>query len=121
MRICILEAGSLAAHSSLARQDTTSSAPDIGLHKSAFEDISVQSSTTLLDVASVLRVTKDPSNQAVDEPTFAQLKGIEFKNGTIEVRVLSRLLPNAPAFARGFIGVAFRVVCPYFVPAKLLV
>jgi len=37
------------------------------------------------------------------------LKGIDFKNGTIEVKVLSRLLNNAPDFARGFIGVAFRI------------
>jgi len=37
------------------------------------------------------------------------LKGIEFKNGTIEVRELSRLLSTAPPTARGFIGIAFRI------------
>ena len=36
-------------------------------------------------------------------------KGVEFSNGTIEVKVLSRLLPSAPEMARGFIGVAFRI------------
>jgi len=34
---------------------------------------------------------------------------MNFKNGTIEVKVLSRLLKDAPDFARGFIGIAFRI------------
>jgi hypothetical protein len=57
----------------------------------------------------VIKVIKDSSVKAVDEPTFVKIKGIDFKNGTIEVKVLSRLLKNAPDFARGFIGVAFRI------------
>jgi hypothetical protein len=57
----------------------------------------------------VVRVTKDPKVQAVDEPTFAKLVDSDFKNGIIEVTVLSKLLENAPDFARGFIGVAFRI------------
>jgi hypothetical protein len=57
----------------------------------------------------VVRVTKDPKVQAVDQPTFAKLIGSDFKNGVIEVTVLSKLLENAPDFARGFIGVAFRI------------
>ncbi len=57
----------------------------------------------------VVRIIKDSTVAAVDEPTFVKIKGIEFKNGTIEVKVLSRLLKNAPDFARGFIGVAFRI------------
>ena len=57
----------------------------------------------------VVRVTKDPQVQAVDEPTFAKLVGFNFKNGVIEVAVLSKLLAEAPDFACGFIGVAFRI------------
>lgn len=57
----------------------------------------------------VVRVVKDPSVKAVDEPTFLKINGIAFKDGEIEVKVLSRLLPNAPEHARGFIGVAFRI------------
>jgi hypothetical protein len=57
----------------------------------------------------VVKVIKDPTVTESDEPTFAKLKGIDFKNGTIEVKVLSRLLPNAPESARGFIGIAFRI------------
>lgn len=56
-----------------------------------------------------LRVVKDSTIQKVDEPTFVRLNGIDFTNGTIEVKVLSRLLKNAPETARGFIGVAFRI------------
>ena len=44
-----------------------------------------------------------------DEPTLVKLKNIRFKNGVIEVKVLSRLLKNAPPTARGFIGIAFRI------------
>jgi hypothetical protein len=56
-----------------------------------------------------VRVIKDTSIKEVDEPTFARLKNIDFKNGTIEVKVLSRLLKDASETARGFIGVAFRI------------
>jgi len=61
-----------------------------------------------IDGEKVLRVIKDPSVKAVDEATYAKLANCEFHNGTVEVQVLSRLLPNAPGHARGFIGVAFR-------------
>jgi hypothetical protein len=56
-----------------------------------------------------LRVIKDSTMKEFDQPTFAKVKDIDFSNGTIEVSVLSRLLKNAPATARGFIGVAFRI------------
>lgn len=62
-----------------------------------------------LDGENVLRVIKDSTVQKVDEPTFVKIKDLNFENGTIEVKVLSRLLQNAPDFARGFIGVAFRI------------
>lgn len=54
-------------------------------------------------------VTKDPKVKAVDEATFARIIDTNFKNGIIEVTVLSKLLTDAPDFARGFIGVAFRI------------
>jgi hypothetical protein len=57
----------------------------------------------------VVKAIKDSSVKDVDEPTFVKIKGVNFKNGTIEVKVLSRLLNNAPDFARGFIGIAFRI------------
>ena len=43
-------------------------------------------------------------------PTFVRLSNTDnFSNGTIEVTLLSRLLPTAEAYARGFIGLAFRI------------
>jgi hypothetical protein len=56
-----------------------------------------------------VQVIKDSTVKEADEPTFARVKEIDFTNGTIEVSVLSRLLKNAAASARGFIGVAFRI------------
>ena len=56
-----------------------------------------------------VRVIKDSSVKLVDEPTFVKIKGIHFQDGEIQVKVFSRLLPTAPDFARGFIGIAFRI------------
>jgi hypothetical protein len=57
----------------------------------------------------VVKVVADTTIKGTDEATIAKLKDFDFKNGTIEVKVLSRLMKNAPAFARGFIGLAFRI------------
>lgn len=65
--------------------------------------------TVLWDGHDCLRVLKNPGVDAVDEPTFARLDGVSFQDGTIEVQVFSRLLPDAPSLARGFIGVAFGI------------
>jgi hypothetical protein len=45
----------------------------------------------------------------VDMPTFAVLPA-EFENGTISVDVLARLNGHAPDIARGFAGIAYRIV-----------
>lgn len=74
-----------------------------------FSPINTFVNAATIDSRQTIRVTKDPVITEVDEPTFAKLVGSDFKNGVIEVTVLSRLLENAPDFARGFIGVAFRI------------
>ena len=43
-----------------------------------------------------------------DENTYLKLNDFCFHNGVIEVDVCGRLLPDAPAYARGFIGIVFR-------------
>lgn len=73
------------------------------------QPVSVSMSSAKIMGKETARVIKDPAVKEVDEPTFAKLKDVNFKNGTIEVKVLSRLLKDAPELARGFIGVAFRV------------
>jgi pimeloyl-ACP methyl ester carboxylesterase len=62
-----------------------------------------------VDNWSAIKVTKDLSVKPIDEPTFVKIKNINFVDGEIEVKVLSKLLPTAPDFARGFIGIAFRI------------
>lgn len=74
-----------------------------------FEPVNVTTSQEKLGGKTVQKVTKSPAVTAFDEATYARLVGSNFHNGTIEVKVLSRLLPGAPALARGFIGLAFRI------------
>lgn len=73
------------------------------------EAVSVSMATVRIGQKSAIRVTKDPGIVAFDEPTFAKLRDVRFHDGTIEARVRSRLLPDAPESARGFIGIAFRI------------
>lgn len=56
----------------------------------------------------VLRVVKTEKILQGDENTYAKLAGPVFHNGEIQVKMLSRLLPDAPSHARGFIGIVFR-------------
>ena len=63
----------------------------------------------MIEGKETIRVTKDPKVTAVNEATFAKLVESDFKNGNIEGKVLSKLLEDAPDFARGFIGIAFRI------------
>ncbi len=74
-----------------------------------FRPVNTFMNTGKIEGKDTIRVTKDPKVTDVDEATFARLIDSDFKNGIIEVKVLSRLLENAPDFARGFIGVAFRI------------
>jgi len=62
-----------------------------------------------MDHEVVLNVIKNPEITKVDEPTYAKLKDFEFENGSIEVKVYSQLLIDAPDYARGFIGIAFHI------------
>lgn len=83
-----------------------------------FEVSHVKATVVQLNGDEVLRLERDLESLAfdqknmgktVDEPTFVKLKGINLENGIVEVKVLSRILPTAPALARGFIGLAFRI------------
>lgn len=56
-----------------------------------------------------VKVIKSPDIKGPDQPTFVKITGSDFKNGVIEARVLSDIAKDAPAMARGFIGVAFRI------------
>nr|ARK11107.1 hypothetical protein A6C57_12670 [Fibrella sp. ES10-3-2-2] len=88
---------------------TTVNAQSIKLTKARLVPNQVSMSFARVMGKEALRVVKDSTIQQVDEPTFVRLQGVDFTNGTIEVKVLSRLLKNAPETARGFIGIAFRI------------
>ena len=77
--------------------------------KNKLEAVNASMSSEQFRGKEAVKIIKDSSVREFDGPTFAKLNGVEFKNGTIEVKVLSRLLPNAPEQARGFIGIAFRI------------
>jgi hypothetical protein len=74
-----------------------------------FQAVGVSVAAQRVEAKEAIRVVKDAAVKEFDEPTFAKLKGVSFHNGTIEVKLRSKLLRDAPDFARGFIGVAFRI------------
>lgn len=57
----------------------------------------------------VLRVIKSEKLMEFDTNSYAKINNATFHNGEIKVKMLSRLLDDAPDFARGFIGIAFRI------------
>jgi hypothetical protein len=77
--------------------------------KDWLEAVNVSMTMTKLMGKEVVKVIKDSTIEGANQPVYARINGVKFKNGTIEVKVLSRLQPNAPATARGFIGIAFRI------------
>jgi len=87
----------------------TSYSQTIKLEPGRLEAVKVYMSIEKLMGSEAVRVVKDSTVTLNDEPTFVKIKGVDFRNGIIEVKVLRRLLKNAPDFARGFIGVAFRI------------
>ena len=81
----------------------------MGMEIANFRPVNTFINSVEIEGNETIRVTKDPKITEVDEATFAKLIDSEFKNGIIEVNVLSKLLEDAPDFARGFIGIVFRI------------
>jgi hypothetical protein len=52
---------------------------------------------------------QDPSKEQLTDRTYMAWLPIDFRNGTIEVDVASDLAPDAPSYARGFVGISFRI------------
>lgn len=84
-----------------------------------FEAVNAKAEIVIMDGVQVLKVQRDlvafPFDEknietSTDGPTYVKLPDVAIENGTIEVKILSRIMENSPfALARGFIGVAFRV------------
>ena len=81
----------------------------IQLQKDRFQAVHTEIERTELEGRPALRVVKKDKMDRYDENTYAKIKEFEFHNGEIEMKLLSRLLPDAPDFARGFLGIVFRV------------
>ncbi len=81
----------------------------IDLSKVFLTPVQVSMQEVELEGHKAIRVTKDTAVKKVDEATFVLLNDIIFQDGTIEVKLLSRLLPTATPQDRGFIGIAFRI------------
>jgi hypothetical protein len=52
---------------------------------------------------------QDPTGEALTDRDFMAWLPVDFHDGVIDVDVASSLAPDAPAYARGFIGLAFRI------------
>ena len=87
--------------------------------KHEFEAVNTKAEIVNMDGVQVLKVERDliafPFDEknldaSTDGPTYVKLTNIAMENGTIEVKMLSRIMENSPfPAARGFIGVAYRV------------
>ena len=84
-------------------------AQNIDLNKATLVPVNVSMSLSEIDSNKVVRVIKNSTIKEGDAPTFVRLNDIVFNNGVIEIKVLSRLLPDAGDTARGFIGIAFHI------------
>lgn len=84
-----------------------------------FDIVNVKASSTLLNGEKVIKVERDldklpfDANRlgaTVDEPTFIKMKNVDFADGVIEVKMLSKIQHPSPfEAARGFIGIAYRI------------
>lgn len=88
---------------------TKSTAQPIKLDEDRLTAVQTSMSITQIKGKKAVRVVKSAAVKEDDEATYVKINDVNFKNGVIEVEVLSRLLPDAPAHARGFIGLAFRI------------
>lgn len=96
-----------------------SNAQTIKFEEKEFEISNVKTSVINLNGEKVLKVERDLKKlhfdvnrleTTVDEPTYVKLKGVDFENGTIEVKMFSQIQNPSPfELAQGFIGVAFRI------------
>ncbi|RYE19016.1 MAG: hypothetical protein EOP45_13275 [Sphingobacteriaceae bacterium] len=89
------------------------------LQNQSFELVNVTGSVVKLNGEEVLKVERDLKalpfdinhlGATVNGPLYARLKNVDFENGTIEVKVLSRIQKDTPyPDSWGFIGLAFRI------------
>lgn len=82
---------------------------DISVNTNNYIPVHTSLENLMIDGGKVLRVIKAEKIYNFDENTYAKVKHVNLTNGVIELDMMSRLLVDAPDFARGFIGIAFRI------------
>ncbi len=53
--------------------------------------------------------TQDPQTEKLTDRDFMAWLPLDFSDGVVDVEVASELAPDAPAYARGFVGLTFRI------------
>lgn len=81
----------------------------MNIHEMIVKAVNVKCQKKFLADQAVIKVVKANKLMEFDENTYVKIADSVFHNGIIEVKMLSRLLADAPDFARGFIGIAFRI------------
>ncbi len=77
---------------------------NIEIKESNFTPVHTQVKYEAEGIVEVIKTDKE----LPDENTYLKADYIMFHNGVIEVDVCGKLLPDAPDYARGFIGIVFR-------------
>lgn len=75
----------------------------VSLERSAFEG------ARTLKMTMPSKAAQDPRTEKLTDRDFMAWLPVDFSDGVIEVDVASELAPDAPAYARGFIGLTFRI------------
>ena len=81
----------------------------IDLKKTDFTAVHTAIRNEYVNGVKTLVVSKSDKLMLFDENTYAKLNNLILNDCIIEVKMLSHLLPDAPDFARGFIGIAFGI------------
>jgi hypothetical protein len=75
--------------------------------------VSLRETTYLGESAFEMRMPssayQDPAIERLTDRAFMAWQPLDFRNGTIDVEIASDLASDGPAYARGFVGVSFRI------------
>jgi hypothetical protein len=90
------------------KQYSLESADGLILHNVTAEAVTLEGKKGLrLTLSEDAQRRQEREQQPIQQ--LARIKDLEFSNGVIEVELAGAPAPNAPADARGFVGIAFRL------------
>jgi hypothetical protein len=101
------------ASNTWAQSAADSSVADLAVAGFRLSGVSLQETTFQGDRALEMRMPssayQDPTKEQLTDRDFMAWLPVDFHDGTIDVDVASVLAPDAPSYARGFVGVAMRI------------